>query len=78
MRARTEDNVAVVDEVVLSQEDDYKFIIQRNKYTVCCGMDSFFTARSRFEETPAEDLIEAVRNARLRFWKQSLNHVIFI
>jgi len=54
---------------VLNQEDQrYKFFIQHAKYTVCCSADLFLPI-SWFEEIPAtaKDLIEADRNAKLRF-----------
>jgi len=64
MRARTEENAAVLDEVVLSQEDQQQIYHFTSKTESLLSNGSFFSAWSWFERTPTADLTEEIRCAR--------------
>ena len=68
MRAHIKKNVAVADELVLSQRIKCSLL--------SCG--SFFSRRPWPEATPTEGLTETVSYASLSSSKQLLNDVIFI
>jgi len=67
MRASTEENVAVIDKLVLNQNDQLQiYRLTRQILQPAVVWIIFFTAIWLEEETPAEDLTEVIRHARRR------------
>ena len=75
MRAHTKENVAMTDQLILSQEDE-----TQSQHTIAqfAVVYIIFSRRSWLEATPTEGLNEAISYATLSFSKQLLNDVIFI
>jgi len=75
---QTKENVAMTNELVLSQEDETQTHHSTHPEAEFAVVWIFFSRRSWLEATPTESLTEAISYAILSSSTQSLSDVIFI